>query len=134
MNKQVEPLAGELAKEFRTIVAMTQIYCRDHHKHHAGTTALCQDCLNFTRFAEFRLAKCPYGQIKPTCKYCPVHCYKKDMKALARTIMIYSGPRMLLKHPLLTIRHLLHDRRPVPELPAKRRKTAAQEMVIASEK
>ncbi|WP_373691130.1 nitrous oxide-stimulated promoter family protein [Endozoicomonas sp. ONNA2] len=41
------------------------------------------------------------------------------MKALARIIMIYDGPRMLLKHPLLSIRHLLYDRRSAPELPAK---------------
>lgn len=125
MNKQIELLTGELAKELKTIVAMTHIYCRDHHKQDgeptpSGATSLCSDCKEFIRFAQFRLAKCPYGQIKPTCKHCPIHCYKKDMKALARTIMIYSGPRMLLKHPLLAIRHLLHDRRPVPELPTKR--------------
>ena len=125
MKKQVErrsfkPLEGELAKEFKTIVGMTHIYCRAHHKEYNGTRKeLCSDCQEFTRFAEFRLAKCPYDQIKPTCKHCPVHCYKKDMKELARTIMVYSGPRMLLKHPYLAVRHLLHDRRPVPPLPKK---------------
>lgn len=139
MKKQVEtslkePLTGELAKEFKTIVAMTHIYCRDHHKEQrGGKKELCSDCLAFTRFAEFRLDKCPYGQIKPTCKYCPVHCYKKDMKEQARTIMIYSGPRMLLKHPLLAIRHLLHDRKPVPELPKKKRKKATQKTVKTNE-
>lgn len=119
MRKQVEPLTGELAKEFKTIVAMTHIYCKDHH---GSTSGLCTDCFEFTQFAEFRLAKCPFGQIKPTCKHCPVHCYKKDMKELARTIMVYSGPRMLLKHPILAIRHLLHDRKPVPSLPKKKPK------------
>ncbi|MGI9277505.1 MAG: nitrous oxide-stimulated promoter family protein [Endozoicomonas sp.] len=136
MNKQVEPcslsLEGELAKEFKTIVAMTHIYCRSHHEeYHGSKKGLCSDCQEFTRFAEFRLSKCPYGQIKPTCKHCPVHCYKKDMKELARTIMIYSGPRMLLKHPYLAIRHLLHDRRPVPELPRKS-KNAAQKPTTES--
>ena len=135
MRKQVEsrsfkPLEGELAKEFKTIVAMTHIYCRDHH----GTlSGLCEDCREFTDFAEYRLVKCPYGQIKPTCKHCPVHCYRKDMKELARTIMVYSGPRMLLKHPILAIRHLLHDRKPVPPLPKKQRKNASQKTVNSNE-
>ena len=139
MRKQVErrsfkSLEGELAKEFKTIVAMTHIYCRDHHKeYNRSKNELCTDCLEFIKFAEFRLARCPFGQIKPTCKHCPVHCYKKDMKELARTIMVYSGPRMLLKHPVLAIRHLLHDRKPVPPLPKKRRKKASQETVNLNE-
>ena len=140
MKKQVarralEPLEGELAKEFKTIVAMTHIYCRDHHslKNHGSISGLCAECSEFKDFAEYRLSKCPYGQDKPTCKYCPVHCYKKDMKELARTIMIYSGPRMLLRHPILAIRHLLHDRKTVPELPKKCRKQTEDETVIASD-
>ncbi|MDW2205093.1 nitrous oxide-stimulated promoter family protein, partial [Vibrio sp. 1636] len=33
-------------------------------------------------------------------------------------VMRYSGPRMLLKHPILAVRHLLHEKREVPEKPA----------------
>lgn len=135
MNKQVglrtvETLTGELAREFKTIVAMTEIYCRDHH---GGLSDLCSGCRAFRNFAEYRLSKCPYGQNKPTCKHCPVHCYKKDMKDLAQTIMIYSGPRMLLKHPYLAIRHLLHDMRAVPELPQQRKNEADEEAVKIDE-
>lgn len=111
-------LSGVLAKELKTIVAMTHIYCRDQHGSDAD---MCDNCLSFIRFAEFRLARCPYGKTKPTCKRCPIHCYRKDMKALALTIMVYSGPRMLLKHPYLAIRHLLHDGKPVPPLPGKKK-------------
>ncbi|PAC66808.1 hypothetical protein CGS27_31305, partial [Enterobacter cloacae] len=32
-----------------------------------------------------------------------------------------AGPRMLWRHPILTIRHLIDDRHPVPELPEKYR-------------
>ena len=32
-----------------------------------------------------------------------------------------AGPRMLWRHPILTIRHLIDDKRPVPELPEKYR-------------
>jgi hypothetical protein len=32
-------------------------------------------------------------------------------------VMRYAGPRMLRRHPLLAIRHLLDERRPAPEHP-----------------
>lgn len=34
-----------------------------------------------------------------------------------KQVMRWAGPRMLWRHPILTIRHLIDDRRPVPELP-----------------
>ncbi|MGY0218113.1 nitrous oxide-stimulated promoter family protein [Endozoicomonadaceae bacterium StTr2] len=120
--KAQQPLSRILAAEFKTIVAMTRIYCRDHHPAMEKSAGVCSDCQSFLDFARFRLVKCPYGDIKPTCKQCPVHCYKPDRKEQARIIMRYAGPRMLLPHPILAIRHLLHDRRPVPELPKRGRK------------
>lgn len=114
-------LSGALATELKTIVAMTHIYCRDHHGSAYHNKQLCEQCAAFTEFAEFRLSKCPYGDNKPTCRHCPVHCYKPAMKALAREIMRYSRLRMLLAHTYLSIRHLLHDRKPVPPLPKKNR-------------
>lgn len=63
--------------------------------------------------------KCgPYGEEKPTCNKCPIHCYKPEPKEQMRLVMRYSGPRMLLKHPILAVRHLLHEKREVPEKPA----------------
>lgn len=121
MRKPAEPLTDKLLNEHKTIVAMTRIYCRDHHKVDGKIDHLCDDCREFRDFAQFRLSKCPYGQNKPVCRVCPVHCYKKDMKEKARTIMIYGGPRMLLRHPVMAIKHLLHERKPVPELPKKKR-------------
>ena len=117
-----EPLATTLAKEFKTIQAMTHIYCRGHHIEQDKSQGLCSDCQSFLDFARFRLVKCPYGDIKPTCRKCPVHCYKPERKEQARIIMRYAGPRMLLPHPILAIRHLLHDHKPVPELPKRGRK------------
>ena len=38
-----------------------------------------------------------------------------------KRIMRWAGPRMLWRHPILTIRHLIDDRRPAPELPDKYR-------------
>ncbi|KLV06839.1 nitrous oxide-stimulated promoter family protein [Photobacterium ganghwense] len=105
-------LLGSLDTELKTIQAMVKIYCRDHH----GPT-LCDSCRDFLHYAHTRLDRCPYGENKPTCRICPIHCYKADYKALSRTIMRYSGPRMLLRHPILAIRHLIAEKRPVPEKP-----------------
>jgi hypothetical protein len=87
---------------------MVGIYCSAHHE---TETQLCADCEKFLDYAEVRLNKCPYGDDKPTCANCPVHCYKPQYRAQARAIMRFAGPRMLLRHPFLTISHYLDSRR-----------------------
>ncbi|ELP5727649.1 nitrous oxide-stimulated promoter family protein [Vibrio vulnificus] len=106
-------LMGALATEFKTVVAMIHIYCRKHHL----VDSLCEDCQALMEYAEVRLDRCPYGEEKPTCNQCPIHCYKKEQKEQMRLVMRYAGPRMLLVHPILAIRHLLHERKPVPDKP-----------------
>ena len=86
---------------------MVDIYCSAHH----DATDLCVDCARFLDYAEVRLEKCPFGEDKPTCANCPVHCYKTEYRAQATTIMRYAGPRMLLRHPILTISHYIDGRR-----------------------
>lgn len=110
-----------LEREYRTVSAMIQLYCRHHHKH----PTLCNECLSLQAFCKRRLERCIYvaekRAEKPTCAQCPVHCYKPEPREKIRTIMRWAGPRLLLKHPVLTIRHLLDDRRPAPELPNARK-------------
>jgi hypothetical protein len=96
-----------LERERRTIRKMVEIYCSDKH----GSADLCDDCSVFMDYAEVRLDKCPFGDDKPTCANCPVHCYKPHYRDKAKEIMRYAGPRMLLRHPLLTIAHYIDGRR-----------------------
>lgn len=84
---------------------MVGIYCSAHHDGAPGN--VCTACREFLNYAETRLRKCPYGDEKPTCANCPVHCYKPAQREHARTIMRFAGPRMLLRHPLLAIAHQL---------------------------
>jgi hypothetical protein len=98
-----------LVREFRTMSKMVGIYCSDHHD--GSARALCGECRDFLDYAERRLDKCPYGDDKPTCSNCPIHCYKPAQRELAREIMRYAGPRMMLRHPLLAIAHLIDGRR-----------------------
>ena len=92
-----------LERERRTIEKMVEIYCTDHHGAARGT--LCADCRVFMDYANVRLDKCPYGDDKPTCSNCPIHCYKPAQRAQVKDIMRYAGPRMLLRHPVLAIMH-----------------------------
>jgi hypothetical protein len=93
-----------LERERLTISRMIAIYCADHHS--AGDT-LCAECAEFQDYADRRLEKCPYGDDKPTCSNCPIHCYKPARREQVKKIMRYAGPRMLLRHPVLAIAHKL---------------------------
>lgn len=117
MGKHSDILVDGLATEYRTVKAMTKIYCRAHHQEARRSGELCQACRELLVYAETRLDRCPYGQNKPACNKCPIHCYKPEPKEFMRLVMRYSGPRMLIHHPILAIRHLLHERRKVPKKP-----------------
>ena len=107
-----------IKREKKTIKEMIKLYCKAHHETKEG---LCQECTDFLEYAMIRLDKCPFQQNKTTCAKCLIHCYKPDMKEKARTIMRYSGPRMLLHHPGLAIHHLLDGRKdPKKAKPIKR--------------
>lgn len=105
--------AARIRREKRTIEAMLRIFCRDHH----GTAdGVCSDCKELQRYAYQRLDSCPFAELKPACNHCEVHCYSRKMRDRVRNVMRYAGPRMLFRHPILSVGHLLDERRPVPTL------------------
>ena len=104
------------ARERRTIEAMIRLFCRDRHGTKRG---LCVQCTELQAYARQRLEQCPYGEDKPTCVNCPIHCYKPVLRRQVQTVMRYAGPRMLWHYPILAIRHKLAGQRPAPELPRK---------------
>ena len=93
--------------EMRTVEVMIGIYCRAFH----GQGRLCPECSALLHYARERIAKCPFGIGKPVCNRCTVHCYQPEMRERIRTVMRYAGPRMLWRHPVLAIRHLVRSRR-----------------------
>jgi hypothetical protein len=93
-----------LSREKRTVEAMVRIACRGRH----GTQdELCGECEKLLDYALDRLAKCPFQPRKPTCAQCPIHCYRPGMRDRIQAVMRYAGPRMLFRHPLLAIAHLV---------------------------
>lgn len=106
-------LGRQQRREAKTVAAMIRMYCRAFH----GRRRLCEDCRALGEYAMARLSLCPFGEEKPACAHCPIHCYRSNFRERMREVMRFSGPRMLFRHPLLAIFHLLHGRKPAPPLP-----------------
>jgi hypothetical protein len=91
-----------LAREWKTVTAMLRIYCRDQH---GGDP--CAECQDLMAYVNLRLDRCRFGQDKPTCANCPVHCYQRNRRDQIKAVMRYAGPRMLWEHPWLSLWHLV---------------------------
>ncbi|HOB31968.1 MAG TPA: nitrous oxide-stimulated promoter family protein [Verrucomicrobiota bacterium] len=100
-----------LAREWKTMQAMVRIYCNNLH----GTAGdVCAECRDFLGYASRRLERCRFGPEKPTCANCPVHCYQRARRDQVRAIMRYAGPRMLWRHPVLSLLHWVDGFRKAP--------------------
>jgi hypothetical protein len=108
------PTTPRLLRELETIEAMTRIYCADHH----GTAQPCADCQALMTYASKRLAVCVFGEEKPVCAKCQVHCYGKVMREKVREVMRYAGPRMIWRHPWLALMHVVDKRYVAPPKPS----------------
>lgn len=93
--------------ENKTVAQMIGIYCRDVHG--SPRNQLCPECQELQKYAEGSIEKCKFGEDKPVCSKCPVHCYKPAMREKIRSVMKHSGPRMLWKSPFLALRHLYRE-------------------------
>jgi Nitrous oxide-stimulated promoter len=107
------PATPRLLRELETIEAMTRIYCADHHR----TPTPCADCQSLMTYAAKRLALCTFGEEKPVCAKCQVHCYGKAMREKVREVMRYAGPRMIWRHPWLALMHVVDERYVAPPKP-----------------
>ena len=96
-------------KEMKVVAIMIERYC--HDKHNTEKKQLCPDCAELLDYAKLRREKCPFGDEKPFCANCKVHCYKPVMRQKIRDVMRYSGPKIALRHPIMTISHLVESKR-----------------------
>jgi len=101
-------MKSRIKREKLTIHRMIRLYCR--HFHHSKGN-LCHDCDELLKYALDRVDKCIFGEDKPVCSECKVHCYKKDMREKVRIVMRFSGPRMLIRHPVLAVMHMIDKRK-----------------------
>ena len=94
-----------IRQEQEIVEQMIRLYCRQKE----GRRELCPDRIELLQYANGRLARCRFGEKKTTCRICPVHCYKPDMRKKMQEVMRFAGPRMILYHPVAAIRHLVQE-------------------------
>lgn len=105
-------------REKATVSLMVGLYCRANHGSRrgcsgkgAGAGSLCPECAELDAYAASRSERCLFGEGKTFCSNCKVHCYKPDMRERIREVMRFSGPRMIFRHPVMAIRHLVESKR-----------------------
>lgn len=110
-------------KEIKIISLMVRIYCRGN-KHTCyknglfsvfgeAETILCEECTKLLEYAIDRTKKCPFMETKTFCSNCKVHCYNKPEREKIKRVMRYAGPRLILYHPVLIIKHLFKSKKEI---------------------
>lgn len=94
----------KIKQEKATVRAMIYLYC--HKNHHSPNNQLCDECNELLQYAMQRLTMCRFGEEKTTCERCPKHCYRKDYKQQIKQVMRFSGPRMMIYHPVMALKHI----------------------------
>ncbi|ASA21535.1 nitrous oxide-stimulated promoter family protein [Paenibacillus donghaensis] len=93
---------SKIRREQELVSKMIYIYCKK--KHHQKV--FCVECQDLNDYARKKLSLCQFGEEKTACSKCPIHCYKQDYRQRIKDIMRFSGPWMLLYHPIESIRHI----------------------------
>lgn len=93
---------NKTAYSIKIIRTMIQLYCRSNHKENGE---LCESCNELLKYSIARFELCPHSKKTP-CSLCEVNCYKPEMRSAIREVMKFSGPRMFLRHPIMSIVHI----------------------------
>ena len=101
-------------REKKVVELMIRLYCKGNHQNvETGVVRikgqLCDECAEMLAYAQRHVEHCRYGAEKTFCAHCPKSCYKQAMRERIRAAMRYSGPRMMLHHPIVAVRHLIES-------------------------
>ncbi len=99
---------NQIEYEQYIVQRMLLIFCKRNHETNGE---LCDSCAKLRDYALLRLEKCTFGNEKPACKDCPIHCYKPEMREKIREVMRFSGSRMVWYYPVDSIKHLFRKSR-----------------------
>lgn len=83
---------------------MIEIYCKKKCK---SEEVPCDECRDLIEYSNMRINKCPYMETKSFCSSCRTHCYDKEYKEKIKIVMRFSGTRVILYHPIATLRHMI---------------------------
>jgi len=93
-------------REAIIVQAMIIMYCQANHN---SKGALCTECETLSVYAEKRLSNCMFGDSKPVCKECPVHCYSPQKREQMKIVMRWAGPKMIIRKPMYAITHMIDN-------------------------
>lgn len=96
--------SNPIDREKIIISKMIYIFC---NKKHNTKDKLCDECEELLEYSLHQLNHCVYSVDKPVCKNCSIHCYNTVMKEWIVRVMRYSGPRMILCHPINSLYYLM---------------------------
>ncbi len=114
--------------DLKTVRFMIELYCRGKHKTKRGE--LCNECNELWEYVQLRRSKCPFGDNKPFCSNCKIHCYKSEMRERIKAVMRYSGPRMMFYNPKIAWAHVfetLRRKREEKKIKAKEKQNGVKE-------
>ena len=110
-------LTSRQLNELKILADFIALACRSRHGRERTVPAspelagiirkplsLCSDCAGLLNYAAGRLRVCPL-EPKPSCKKCPVHCYRPEYRQKIRTVMAWSGKRLIFRGRLDLLRH-----------------------------
>ena len=100
MSKNIEKKRN---REKKVITGMIRLYCKKNHKN----GELCDECKEVLEYSLKRIDHCRYMETKTFCANCKTPCYSPQMKEKIKKIMKFSGPRMLIYHPILVVYHII---------------------------
>ena len=86
-------------REQNMVNQMIRLYCKKNHKDQSAD-GLCEECKALLEYSKKRSERCPFMETKTFCNNCTVHCYSPEMKEKIRNVMRFSGPRILIYHPV----------------------------------
>lgn len=95
----------KIEEEKLVVTRMVHLYCRSKE----GNEQLCDNCKALLDYAYARLSRCKFGDQKPTCRRCSIHCYNPVMRERMKSVMRYAGPRMMFYAPQTAIKHLFSE-------------------------
>jgi hypothetical protein len=107
MRKRMGSFGNRSTREVITVEKMINLYCKKKHK---TQNTRCGDCEKLYNYSRVRIGDCRYGDNKPACSNCRIHCFKPEMREEIIKVMRYSGPKMITKYPILALYHFIDSK------------------------
>lgn len=98
ISKRGGPMTNSIEKKKKILSAMFDIYIKKHQEEKENICSL-------RDYAFQRIEKCPNNGKKIYCSSCTIHCFADNERAYIKKVMRFSGPRMMVYHPLMALDH-----------------------------